>query len=211
MANVPEDPDLIAKRLIAGFLALLQASLSTQGRPTSEDLLFDDQDLIKRLSGLLLEAPSSRLPAEKVRNSEKSSTPSLDPGAKHHVRFLSTPDISRPISRTFGALSRSFRRDRSATVFDEKQAPPTISPFSSPDDRVMATAITEIKGHMMKRLSSIMQGITPNERHDPKVQARAGLSLALYGNSIAALMALNHVVALRSLDENTASSVSMHY
>lgn len=204
MANVPEDPGLVAKRLIAAFLALLQASLGTQGRPPSEDLLFDDQDLIKRLSSLLLEAPSSRLPGEKVRNSEKSSPP-LDRGAKHPVRFLSTPDISRPISRTFGALSRPFRRDRSATAFDEKQAPLTISTFSSPDDRIM-----EIKGHMMKRLSSIMQGITPNERHDPKVQARAGLSLALYGNSIAALMALNHIVALRSLDENTASSVSMH-
>ena len=63
----------------------------------------------------------------------------------------------------------------------------------------------------MRRLSSTMHEATPNGCHDPEVQARAGLSLAMYGNSIAALMALNHVVALRSLDGNSVSSVSMHH
>lgn len=156
--------------MVIGFLAKLQIALGTQapqGRAPSDNLLSIDQDLIKGLSNLLLEAPSSRLPAEKAR----SSTPSLDRGAKHHVRYLSTPDILRPISRTFGALSRPFRRDRSATAFEDKQAPLTIIAPSSPDGHVMMTPIKEIKGQIMARLSSIMQDVTPNG----KVQARAGL------------------------------------
>jgi hypothetical protein len=64
---------------------------------------------------------------------------------------------------------------------------------------------------MMKRLSSAMLDTTPNWMDDRRAQARAGLSLAIYGDSIAALMALNHIVALETLDANTAPPVSEHH
>jgi hypothetical protein len=64
---------------------------------------------------------------------------------------------------------------------------------------------------MMERLSSTMLDVTPDRTHHRKAQARAGLSLAIYGNIIATLMALNHIVALGSLDGNTAPPVSKHH
>jgi len=194
--------------LLQTALADLCGTLAVHERPFSEDLLSNDQDLIKRFSNLLLEALASRLPAEQAKDPERSTTPSSDRKVKHHVRLLSRPDIPRPVSRTFDALSRPFRRDRSFIALDEEQAPPTTTGTPSPPaDQSTTKAIKEIKEDMMRRLSSTTQD-TMNEKHDPKLQARAGLSLATYGNSIAALMALNHIVALRSLDENTASPVS---
>ena len=213
--NVPEDPDLIAQRSIIAFLKLLQTALAdlrgildSQKGPPSGDWLSNDQDLIKRLCNLLLETPSSRLLPEMAKDQERSITPPSTRRGMHHVRFWSTPDTSRPLSRTFNALSRPFRRDRSAMASDEKQATPTTHSLSSTSDQVTTEAIKEIKGYMMGQLSLIMLDATPKRIHDRKAQARAGLSLAIYGNSIAALMALNHIVALDGLDGNTAPLVS---
>jgi hypothetical protein len=61
---------------------------------------------------------------------------------------------------------------------------------------------------MMERLSLTMHDAALIGMHDPEAKARAGLSLATYANYIAALMALNNMVALRSLDGNPAPAVS---
>ena len=186
----------------------MRGTLGSQKGPSSDNWLSNDQDLIKRLCDLLLEAPSSRLPPEMAKDHERSNSLSTARRGKHHVRFWSTPDTSRPLSRTFNALSRPFRRDRSDIGSDEKQTTPTTHSLSSTPDHATTGAIKEIKSYMMKQISSIMLDATPNRIRDREAQAKAGLSLALYGNSIAALMALNHIVASHSLDENPAPLVS---
>lgn len=213
-----DDPDSIAQRSITAFLISLQTALAdltgilaSQKELSLDNWLSNDQDLIKGLCDLLLETPPSRLLPETVEDAERPSTPSSMRGTKHHVRFWSTPDASRPLSRTFDALSRPFRRDRSAIAFDEKQATPTTHSLSSTPDQATTEAIEKIKRHMMRRLSSTMLDATPNRIHDRRAQARAGLSLAIYGNSIAALMALNYIVALDTLDGNTTPPVSNHH
>ena len=211
-------PDLIAQRSITAFLISLQTALAdsrgiltSQKEPASDNWLSTDQDLIKGLCDLLLETSPSHLSPETVEDAERPSTPSSVRGAKHHVRFWPMPDTARPLSRTFDALSRPFRRDRSAIGFDEKQATPRSHSLSSTPDQVTTEAMKNIKRHMMKRLSSTMLDATPNTIHDRRAQARAGLSLAIYGNSIAALMALNYIVALDTLDGNTTPPVSKHH
>lgn len=194
--------------LLQTALADMRSTLGSQKGPPSDNWLSNDQDLIKRLCDLLLETPSSRLPPEMAKDQERSNTPSSARRGKHHVRFWSTPDTSRPLSRTFNALSRPFRRDRSDIASDEKQTTPTTRSLSSTPDQATTGAIKEIKLYMMKHIYLIMLDATPNRIHDRKAQAKAGLSLAIYGNSIAALMALNHIVASDSLDENTAPPVS---
>ena len=189
-------------------LADMTATLGSQNGPSSDNWLSDDQDLIKRLCDFLLETPSSRLPPEMAKDQERSNSPSSARRGKHHVSFWSSPDTSRPLSRTFNALSRPFRRDRSDVGSDEKQTTSMTRSLSSTPDLATTGAIQKIKLYMMKQISLIMRDATPNRIHDRKAQAKAGLSLALYGNSIAALMALNHIVASDSLDENTAPLVS---
>ena len=196
--------------LLQTALADLRGILDSQKGPPSDNWLSGDQELIKRLCDLLLETPSRQLP-EIAKDQERSNTPSSTRRGTHHVKFWSTPDTYRPLSRTFNALSRPFRRDRSAIAPDEKQATPWTHSPSSTSDQVMTQAIKEIKEYMMGQLSLIMLDATPKRICDRKARARAGLSLAIYGNSIAALMALNHIVALNSLDGNTASPVSTHH
>jgi len=218
MADVPDAPDIIAQSSTTAFLVSLQTALAdlrgtlaSQEGQYSDNWLSDDQDLIKRLCDILLETPSSRPPPETAKDPERSNTPTSVRGVKHHLRLRSTPDTSRPLSRTFDALSRPFRRDRSAIGSDEKQATPTTHSLSSTPGQVTTGVIKEIKGHMMKRLSSTMLDATRNEMRDRRAQARAGLSLAIYGNSIATLMALNHIVASDTLDGNTTPPVSKHH